>query len=669
MKISLEWLKDYFPSADDVTKLGDLLTHGGLPVEIFEKHGDDDVFDVEVTSNRSDCLSHLGVARELAALSNQPFKDVIPKSEESSVPTTDMLRVRLDSPLCPHYVARVIRNVQIRPSPPWLQRRLQAVGLRPVNNVVDVTNYVMMELGQPLHAFDFDKVEGRQVIVRCARAGEVLTSLDGHVRKLTDDMLVIADAQKPIALAGVMGGRDSEVSDGTKNVLLESARFDPLTIRRTGRALSMKSDSSYRFERGIDPLMPERASVRAAELIKQIAGGEILAHAVEGGQSGHQAMQLSVRFSALRRTLGVDVPAHEAIGALRRVGFSPVQREDRIDVVVPSHRLDVRLEVDLVEEIARIWGYSRIPLREQIEIRLTPPDPRARAFDTIRDSLVGAGFFEAITYTFVSDTLATDFVVNKNRSLPRVDPNVRRDNAQLRPSLIPGLLEALLRNESAGMSDVKVFETGSIFSYDDAMTLVENRGLALVSGGTDLRAMRGAVEVVLGRLDKERRVSVLSTDRQGYARGTAGEIRWAGEVVGYVGMTDQAIVNKVGLGFAPAMAELDLNALLQGARAVPQLASLPKFPAVRRDLSLIVGDSIRYSQIEATLQGVGVPDLEAIDFVTTYRGKPLEKGLKSITTTLVFRSPATTLRNEDVEASVGRLIEACRQSIGATIRT
>src|SRR5215207_4460756 len=258
MKISLEWLRDYLPDAPEARRAADALTHGGLPVEAVERMGNDMVIDVEVTSNRGDCLSHVGVARELGALLNRQVKLVEPLPAEAGRPANAEAKVRIEArDLCPHYTARVIRGVKIGPSPEWMVRRLEAVGLRPINNVVDVTNYVMFELGQPLHAFDFDKLGGREIVVRRARPGERLVSLDGHVRKLDGQMLVIADARVPVALAGVMGGRDSEVSGVTVNVLLESARFDPLSVRRTSRALALKSDSSYRFERGIDPAVTE----------------------------------------------------------------------------------------------------------------------------------------------------------------------------------------------------------------------------------------------------------------------------------------------------------------------------------------------------------------------------------------------------------------------------
>ncbi|CAA9428457.1 MAG: Phenylalanyl-tRNA synthetase beta chain, partial [uncultured Phycisphaerae bacterium] len=474
MKISLEWLSQYLPGPLDAQAAADALTHGGLPVEVIERHGDDTVLDVEVTSNRGDCLSHLGVARELAALLGRRFDDVNPAARESAAPAGSATSVRIEAPdLCPHYTARILRGVRIRPSPAWMTRRLEAVGLRPVNNVVDVTNYVMFELGQPLHAFDFDRLDGRQIVVRRAAAGEKLISLDGHERALSPDMLVIADAARPAALAGVMGGRDSEVSGATVNVLLESARFDPLAVRQAARALAMRSDSSYRFERGLDPTLPERASRRAAQLILETAGGELLAGDASAGEPDFAPKRLALRLPRLKQVLGIELPVEAVVDALRRLGLAPVLQGDRVETTVPSYRLDLNIEVDLIEEVARVVGYDKIPIRDEIAIRLTPPDPDLSTIETIRSTLVGAGYFEAITFSFVSDALAPDFVDAADGSaapgkkggpgglpLPRADAAVRKADAHLRPSILPGLLEAVRRNETVGTPDARLFEIG-----------------------------------------------------------------------------------------------------------------------------------------------------------------------------------------------------------------
>jgi phenylalanyl-tRNA synthetase beta chain len=667
MKISREWLGDFLPDPPEAEVVGDALMRGGFPIESIEKHGNDRVLDVEVTSNRGDCLSHVGVARETSALLGRAFRDAgNARPTEVGPPVGQVTSVAIEAPqLCPHYVARVVRGVQIGPSPAWLSNRLEAIGVRSINNVVDVTNYVMFELGQPLHAFDFDKLAGQRILVREAQRGEKIVSIDGKERELLPGMLVIADAEKPAAVAGVMGGLASEVTSGTVNVLLESARFDPLSVRKTARALTMKSDSSYRFERGIDPTLPERASLRAAQLILETACGELLQGAAVAGDSGYKPRSLTLRLARLKQLLGIDVPPNDVVAALQRLQLAPKLSGDAVAVTVPSWRLDLNIEVDLIEEVARVIGYDQVPVRDTVSIRLTPPEPWQRAMESIRETLVAAGYFEAVTFSFVSDALAGDFVPAAAQSLPRADAAVRKSDARLRPSLLPGLLEAVRHNETNGTPEAKLFETGATF-WNTADGVDERRRVGLV-GSSELREVRGAVEAILQRLDRTRELKVIPDQRRGYA--TCARIEWGGETIGHVGRVDRAIVDKLGLHHTPAAAELELAPLLAGAQLVPQLKPLPRFPSIRRDLSLILGESTRYEQVESLIRTLGPEHLEDLEYVTTYRGKPLEKGQKSVTTTLIFRSATATLTSDQVEPAVQRVINAAKQQLGATLRT
>jgi phenylalanyl-tRNA synthetase beta chain len=669
MNTSLEWLRDFLPGpALDAQRCADALMNGGFPVERIERVGDDAVLDVEVTSNRSDCLSHAGVARELSALLDRVFQLTEPAVTEVTTSATSVTGVTIEAPqLCPHYTARVIRGVKVGPSPAWMVRRLEAVGLRSINNVVDVTNYVMFELGQPLHAFDLDRLSGRRIVVREARLGEKLASIDGHERRLAGGMLVIADAERPVALAGVMGGLESEVSAATVNVLLESARFDPLSVRRTARALAMKSDSSYRFERGIDPTLPDRASRRAAQLILETAGGELLKGVAEAGDGHFTPRTLTLRLEKLRRVLGIDVLTDRVVDALRRVQLAPVMQGDgSVRVTVPSWRLDLGIEVDLVEEVARVIGYDQVPVRDEVAIRLTAPSPEARAMETIRSALVSAGYFEAVTFSFVTDALAGDFVPPEATSLPRADAGVRKSDARLRPSLLPGLLEAVRRNETSGTPGARLFETGATFWHAGA-GVEERRWVGLV-GGRDLRDVRGVVEAVLNRLDAHRPVTVVPHPRPGYAPGAAGQVLWGDEPVGHLGRVDPAVADKLGLRDAPAAAELELTALLAGAQLVPQLRPLPKFPAVERDLSFVLPDQTPYERLAGIVARLRPAFLEDVRHVETYRGKPIERGHKSVTIALVFRSPTETLTGQQVEQAVQPIVDAARSELGATLR-
>lgn len=666
MKISLEWLYEYLPGELTATAAADALTNGGLPVEVIERHGDDTVIDVEVTSNRGDCLSHLGIARELSALLNRKFKPLELSAQEAGPAATSLTSIAIESALCPHYQARVIRNVKVGPSPQWMVRRLEAVGLRSINNIVDVTNYVMFEMGQPLHAFDFDRLSGRRIIVREARPGEKITSIDGHERILQPGMLVIADAERPVALAGVMGGRESEVSAGTVNILLESARFDPLSVRTTARTLAMKSDSSYRFERGIDPTLPGRASLRAAQLILQTAGGELASGVAEAGQSGYQPKNLTLRLARLKQVLGIELSQAEVIDALARLQLAPRAAGDAVEVSIPSWRLDLNIEVDLIEEVARVAGYDKVPVRDEISIRLTPPEPRRVTLELIRSVLLAGGYNEAVTFSWVSDLLARDFVPAEAHDLLRAEHAVRKADGQLRPSLLPGLLEAVGRNESAGNMGVKLYEIGATFWADPSGGVVERQRIGL-AGGT-VRSLRGTIETLLQRLDADRPVKVIPDHRTGYADGICGRIEWEGQAIGYLGQVDSNIGNKLDLRQNPAIAELDIEILLVGAQHVPQLRPLPKYPAVRRDLSLVVDEQLRYEQVAQLVQSIRPELLEDLEYVTTYRGKPLEKGTKSITITLVFRSSEGTLTGEQVEQSVQQVIDAAKTRLNAVLR-
>ena len=668
MKISLEWIAEYLPAALGAEEAADALTNGGLPVESVERHGADTVIDVEVTSNRGDCLSHIGIARELSALLNRELREVKPAVTEASTAAASVSSVKIEAPeLCPHYTARILRNISIKPSPPWLARRLEAVGLRPINNIVDVTNYVMFELGQPLHAFDLDKLAERRIIVRRAGPGEKLISIDGKERTLEPQMLVIADAARPVALAGVMGGQDSEVSPATKNILLESARFDPLSVRKTARKLAMKSDSSYRFERGIDPLLPNRASLRAAQLMLETGGGELLAGVLAAGSESYVPKRLSLRLDKLRRVLGIELPTEQVIDALRRLRFAPQPRGDRIEVAVPSYRLDLNIEVDLVEEVARVLGYDRVPVRDEIAIRVQPPDPAAASVETLRSVLVSGGYFEAVTFSWVADALAGDFTPPEAIGLPRADSSVRDKDASLRPSILPGLLESVRRNERVGTPGAKLFEIGSTFWIAAGGQLQERLQLGVV-GSPELREVRGVVELLLNKLDPNRDVRVVPDPRPGFANAASGKIEWGGQVVGSIGMIDRAVAQKLDLRHVPAAAELELLPMVEGAQRVPQLKPLPEFPAVRRDLSLVVPQSMPYERIESLIREQHPPMLETLEYVTTYRGKPLEKDQKSVTVTLVFRDPGGTLTSEQVDSIVDGIIDAAKSQLGAVLR-
>lgn len=667
MKTSLEWLRQYAPDLPDAPAAGEALTMAGFPVEEIDRVGEDDVMDVEVTSNRPDLLSHIGVARELAAVLGLPFSVKAPQPPEIPEKTVDATSVEIERlDLCPHYAARIIRGVKIGPSPAWLQRRLTGVGLRPINNVVDVTNYVLFETGQPLHAFDFNQLAGGRIVVRTAREGETLRTLDGVDRKLSPDMLCICDARKPVALAGVMGGEESEVTGSTTDLLLESARFDPLSIRNTSRRLRLMSDSSYRFERGLDPTLARRAGDRACELILETAGGTLLEGFADAGSEGHEPRPVTLRFAALDRLLGVQLPREAVIDALDRLGLDPDDNSEEVTCSVPSHRLDLKLEEDLIEEAARIVGYDKIPLREHITVDVRPADVALEAIDLVRDTLTAAGYFEAVTFSFVSDRLRTAFLP-EGGTLRRVDPGVRKADGHLRPSLLPGLCESLRYNETVGNHDAKLYEIGNAF-YRTGEQAVEERRLTFV-GEPNFTACRGVLEALLNRLDARRSVKVVPSHRPGFGNEACGQVMWGETAIGFIGKLDRAVADLLDLRELPAICEVDADALVAGYQPIPQLHALPRFPAVRRDVSLLVANDLPYDRIASLVEGLELPDVETVEHASTYRGKPLAKDQKSVTLTLVFRNPQRTLSREDADAAIARLVAAAGEKLGAQIRT
>ncbi len=664
MQISTEWLTDFLDTVPPTEAAGDALTMAGYPVEEVEVVDGVDVMDVEVTSNRPDLLCHLGVARELAAVAGGTFTLTDAQPLEAGEPHDVQVAIEVTD-LCPHYTARLLRDITIKPSPDHLIKRLTHVGLRPINNVVDVTNYVLFELGQPLHAFDYDKLAGGRIVVRLAKQGETLRTLDGVDRKLTTSDLVIADAEKPVALAGVMGGEATEVTASTKNVLLESARFDPLSVRNTSRRLKLMSDSSFRFERGLDPTLAHRASRRAASLILDTAGGTLCKGVSEAGSGNYEPKHLTVRWAAMKRLLGVDLPREGVMAALDKLGLSPTPTDDGIQTTIPSHRLDLSIEADLIEEAARVVGYDKIPLRETITVRVRPEDVKLRANDIARTVLTAAGCDEAITFSFVSDALK-DLFLPADAKLRRVDPGVRKADGALRPSVLPGLLQSLRHNETVGNDNVKLFEIGSAFWFD-AKGPCEVRRLAVV-GGTDYARCRGTIETLLERLDPSRLVRVESADAAGFGKGACGRVLWGDEPVGHVGLCDAAVVNALDLRHTPTMAELDYDALVRGLNEPTKPGSLARFPAARRDVSLVVADRVSYDELADLATELNLSDLVGVEHGGTYRGKPLEKQSKSVTLTLVFRRDDATVPREHAEEQVARLVSLASQRFDAEVR-
>jgi phenylalanyl-tRNA synthetase beta chain len=672
MKIALNWIARYLDSVPTAPAAQEALINAGLVVEhVTQSHGTD-VLDVEVTSNRTDCFSHIGLARELAALFKLKFTMPRVTLAESGEPADKQLAVKILVPeMCSYYSARVIRNVKIGPSPQWLREALESIGLRSVNNVVDVTNFVLMETGQPLHAFDAAKINDTRILVDTAADEETFTAIDGRNYQLTSSMMVIGDAVGPLAIAGVMGGQNSEVTGATRDIVLESARFDPLSIRATARALTLFSDSSFRFERGIDPAMADYASRRAAALILETAGGELAPGCVSAGSASPVALTVTLRPDRIAAILGVQVPLDDVLDILQRLELAPQLKDGLISCCIPSFRTDISREIDLIEEVARLWGYGHVPVRHAVAHRVPPTDHRATAIRTIRHTLAACGFCEAITHSFVDQAEARQFLPSGTQVV-QVSELVRKAENVLRPSIWAGLLRARLLNENNGNSSVRLFEYCSVFwreaSASDAPA--EQRRLAIIAD--DVPQLLGAVREVLSGLHPAACLQMQPMDCPGLTPGVAGrcivKCQDTTMQIGVAGEIAPEVMKFYDLRHSAAGAELDLEKLITLFNPVRRASSLPRFPAVQRDLSIVVANSVRWADISDAVQSTTLQFLQTVEFVGTFRNAQIGAGKKSVTLTLVFRDPESTLRSELVDQQVKAVLATLAERFDAVLR-
>lgn len=686
MKTSLDWLNSYLDRPALPDEVEDLLTRQGLPIDSRVKTAhNDELLDVEVTSNRTDCLSHIGLAREVAAGSGrqlvwpQAYQRFVTRRVDDALPGAGPLpgdlpagvSVRNDEPqLCPLYTARVIRDVRVGPSPAWLVRRLETVGLRSVNNVVDITNFVLLEIGQPLHAFDLDKLAGAQLVVRCARKNEPFVAIDGSRHVLSAGMLVIADAQKPVAVAGVMGGLDSEVTESTRHILLESAMFDPLAVRRTSRGLKLASDSSYRFERGIDPWGVEAASSRAAELIIELAGGTLAQGVFRSGQIQTAPRQVIMRLSRCNQLLGLELSPNRVVELLGCLDLEPKYNpaDGTIACAVPSFRRDLEREVDLIEEVARLQGFESVPVYEKISIVAQPQTPAVTARQKLGQILAAHSWHETLNFTFLGAKFGQPFL-NPDDQPVLVDDERRKAEPMLRPSVIPSLLLCRKSNQDVGNRDVTLFETASTWRRQPNK-IIESRRLGVVCDADDpqhaLRRLRAAVEDLVEQLTDLAALEVQPLAVP--ACSVAGRVTLAGRDLGWLGLLDPAVQRLFDLAAPVAAAELDLDLLLASYPPTIAVRELARFPVVERDLSLIVSDEVSWAQLHGQIRDLRLEFLEELRFLDVYHGKPIPPGSKSVSLRLLFRDPAGTLRREQVDAQVARAVAALEQSLGALLR-
>jgi len=656
---------------------------------------DDVLLEVNVTPNRPDALSHLGIARELAAALGCAVKRPQPRLTEAGPPAAEAVKVRIEAPeRCSRYTARVIEGVRIAPSPAWLARRLEACGIRSISSVVDATNYVLLELGHPLHAFDLDKVAGREIVVRTARPGEKLLTLDGKERALEPDDLLIADRERGSALAGVMGGGDSEISPGTTRVLLESAWFQPSTVRRTARRQGLKSEASYRFERGADPGMVIPALDRCAALIAELSGGTVRPGVVDAHPRPAQVKTVPLAWAKPATVLGMPVPRAEVERILSSLGFTarltgqPADA-DGVTWRVPSWRVDVALPEDLVEEVARSRGYDAVPETLPGNAVGTPAEPaEATAVARIRAALEAAGFSEAVNFSFVAakdlepfgGQVTTGDGTGRALAVALKNP-ISADLAVMRTSVVPSLLKNAVHNRRQRVEDVRLYEIGrayfpnpspaqqpSVEPVRVAGVLLGRRhppGWAAPAQPLDFYDAKAAVAAVLDGL------GVGDVAWKAQASGWlhprhAARLSVGDRVLGEVGELHPRVAEAFELPRGVLAFELDLEALLGAAQLVPQYRRIPNLPAVLRDLAVVVDDAVTASGVEALVREE--PLVEGVTLFDVYKGAPLPAGKKNLALAIRYRAADRTLTDVEAEAAHARIVKRLAEQVGAELR-
>ncbi|MFO0952565.1 MAG: phenylalanine--tRNA ligase subunit beta [Isosphaeraceae bacterium] len=672
MIVSWNWLTQYVRIKVPHEQLTERLALTGLNHEwtkdVNVTSGTDLAIDLEVTSNRSDCLGHLGIAREISVVFDWPLHVPDPRPATSGATVETLTSVTVDAPeLCPRFTARLVRDVKVGESPRWLRSRLEAIGVRPVSNVVDVTNYVMFENGQPLHAYDFDKLAGKRLVVRKARPGEKIAAINNKVYELTSDMLAIADAERPVGLAGVMGGLETEISPATRNVLIEAAQFDAMSVRRTSRALGLFSPSSYRFERPLDPEGTEWASRRCAELVLETAGGSLHPGVIDVATPRRDRPTIRLRLDQIPRLLGIEIGREEVDRILRALGLCATGEADgMLEFQPPSWRSDLEREIDLIEEVARIHGYEHIPENRAVPLTSTPRGARERVENATRESLTACGLDEAVTFSLVSDELSVP--LGHGHPPVRVEHQSRRREGALRQSLVPSLLAARAHNEAHGEANAELFEIANVYLPRPGQELPDEPTRLAIVSGRDFAGLKGVVEALLARLHLAEGLEVIPVELPAFVAGRAAELRLSGTHLGYLGEVEGGRLADLGLRGSASSAELEFAVLVDRAVLVPRHRRLPPFPTVTRDLSLVVDRALTWAELSSAVAEAAGPTLEAVEYLDTFRGGNLPPERQSVHFGLRFRHPDRTLTGDEVELAVKSAVDSCARRFSAVLR-
>ena len=668
MLTSVAWINDYLDRPADADEQADLLTAAGFPLEGRLAVAGDVQQDFEMTSNRGDCTCHVGLAREIAAASGRTL--VLPDCTTTA--TGDAITVHVDNlapEACPRYTARIIRGITVGESPDHIRQRLETRGDVPRNNVVDATNFVLFELGQPTHAFDLDTLEGGRIEIRMARKGETFLPLgDGaEAIELDGTELVIADAVKPVALAGVKGGVDTAVTADTRNLLIESASFDPVQVRHTSRLHNIASDSSFRFERGVSPLQVDAAAERLCRLIVESAGGTLDAGSVSAGPPMPECLQATMRLSRCRSLLGLDISDDDMLGALDRLGFEPVADGDTVTCTVPCHRGDIHREVDLIEEVMRMHGFDAVPVRDHMHITpvMEPLDTRRRR--RLCDALVAEGFLETVTHTLTGTELATTFA-DGTTPLQLEESRAMGDDA-LRTTLLASLLSVRQHNANRGARPgMRLFELGSVFERDANPEESLELCLLVDEDEDGIGPLRSAVDQVARVLGGDSATVRVDTGGSPHWLAPGGTVSLNGERLGWIGRVDAAVAGGVD-DLSMCAAVLRPGPWMGTETPDAAIEAPPQFPSIERDISAIVGEAVPWTSLADTLAALNLPMHERTDFVTVYRGKGVPEQHKSVTLRLRFRADDRTLTRDEVEGPMQHAVDTLVGTLGAEVRS
>lgn len=632
------------------------------------------VVEYEITSNRPDCFSILGIAREAAATFKKPFKFPEIKVVEVDGDANNMATITIhNEELCPRYAARIIQNVKVGPSPKWLKDRLSSAGLRPINNIVDITNYMLLEFGQPMHAFDYDKLTGHSIHVRNASPGETITTLFGDEVTLDDTMLVIADKEKPVAIAGVMGGVDTKVTEDTKMILFECANFNGYSIRQTSKKLGLRSDSSIKYTKGLDPNNITLALERAAQLISEIGAGEVVRGVIDSYPNVRNPLTISYDVAWINAFLGTNLTEEEMLGYFKTLAFET--HPETQQVTIPTFRPDVTMMADLAEEVARLYGYDRIGVTLE---RATPTighkNFEQKVCDQIRNVMSMHGIYGALTYTFESPKVFDKLTINGDSPLRQtfkiINP-LGEDFSIMRTTTLNGILSSLSTNYSRRVENASLYEIGKIYVKKDGNILpdeVKKLTIGMYGKDTDFFTLKGVIEGLINSLNINHTQIIRNTELEFMHPGRSASLIIGGQFAGFFGEIHPQVAKNYELEQRTYMAELDLQILLDHIQKELTYKPLPKYPSTARDIAMLVKEEVLVGEIEKTICERGGKLLESVKLFDVYQGKQIETGYKSVAYKLTFRAEDRTLTDEEVQKVMKKILNGLEMNCAATLR-